>query len=297
MLVLLSIAELGYLFVQYRSIDRIDMGDALATDGSGTNYLLVGTDSRAGVDPDNPNAGVIFGDGVSGERTDTMVILHVGDGENLMMAVPRDLFVTIDPTGEEQRINAAIQQGPDALVRTIAANLDLPIHHYIEVDFAGFLGVVDAVGGVVVDFPHPAIDTASGLFIPEAGPQRLNSDQALAYVRSRHYTELIDGETVTDPTADLGRVSRQQDFLRTVFADVGAARNPVTVNRVVSAVSGNVRIDDRLGFFGLVDLARQMGGLNPETIVLPVRGGTTDGGASVLFLEGDDAQPVLDRLR
>ncbi len=289
---------MAYLIVQYRSIERIDMGDALATDGSGTNYLLVGTDSREGVDRDNPNAGVIFGDGVSGERTDTMVILHVGDGgENLMMAVPRDLFVTIDPTGEEQRVNAAIQEGPDALVRTIAGNLEIPIHHYIEVDFAGFLGVVDAIGGVVVDFPHPAIDTASGLFIPEAGPQRLDSDQALAYVRSRHYTEVIDGETVTDPTADLGRVSRQQDFLRTVFADVGSARNPLTVNRVVSAVSGNVRIDDDLGFLGLVNLARRIGGLNPETIVLPVSNGTTSGGASVLFLQSDEAQPILDRLR
>ncbi len=284
--------------VEYRSIDRVDLGDALGDSTTGTNYLLVGTDSRDGVDPDNSNAGVIFGDGVSGERTDTMVVLHVGDdGTNLMMAVPRDLLVTISGSGEQQRINAAHQRGPDVLVRTIAENLGVPIDHYFEVDFAGFLGVVDAIGGVVVDFPHPAIDGASGLFVPESGPSRLNSDQALAYVRSRHYTELIDGVAVTDPTADLGRVARQQEFLRTLFRDVGETRNPLALNAILSSVTGNVRIDGSLGFFELLGLARKLGGLAPETVVLPVRGGRTDAGASVLFLLSDEAQPVLDRLR
>lgn len=296
-MLLLAVAQGAVLVWRYRSVDRISLGDALASGGSGgTNYLIVGTDSREGVDPGNPNAGVIFGDGVSGERTDTLVVLHVGGGGNAMLPVPRDLFVTVSGTGDQQRINAAIQQGPATLVATVQDTFGIPIHHYVEVDFAGFLGIVDAIGGVVVDFPNPAFDTHSGLSIPEAGPQRLDSDQALAFVRSRHYTEIIGGAEVTDPTADLGRIARQQDFLRTLFQDVGSTRNPLALNRVVASFTENVRVDDQLGFLDLVGLARRLGGLDPETLVLPVRPGNVDG-ASVLFLQEAEAEPVLARLR
>ena len=86
-------------------------------------------------------------------------------------------------------------------------NLGIPINRYMEVDFVTFAGLVDAVGGVNIDFPYPAFDTQSGLDIKQTGASKLNGEQALAYVRSRHYTEIKeDGKPHEDPTADLGRV-------------------------------------------------------------------------------------------
>ena len=82
-----------------------------------------------------------------------------------------------------------------------------------------------------------------GLAIDVAGPVELDSIRALAYVRSRRYTELIDGQLVTDPTSDLGRVERQQRFLGAVMAEFGATRNPLTLLGALGAVADHVRGD------------------------------------------------------
>ena len=146
-----------------------------------------------------------------------------------MLPLPRDLFIPIVGGKGRDRINTAIQQGgPVSLIQTVQQSLGIPVHHYIEMDFVGFLELVDAVGGVVIDFDAPAIDLNSGLDIKTAGPHKLDRDQALAYVRSRHYTRIIDGKKVVDPTADLGRIERQQVFFRAVMSKVGDTRNPLT---------------------------------------------------------------------
>lgn len=301
-LLLLGVLFFAYAWWQFGKIERVDVGDDLSpTGGGGTNYLIVGSDSREGVDPDNPNAGVIFGEGHTGDsaepqRTDTIVVLRVAGGSAQMMALPRDLYIPIADTGQTQRINTAIQGGPARLIRTVQQSLGIPIHHYVEIDFAGFLGLVDAVGGITIDFPYPAIDYRSGLYVPTAGPVHLDGDQALAYVRSRNYTELIDGQLRTDPTADLGRVQRQQTFMRALMGKLGGSRNPITLMRSLSAVSGNLRLDDRMGFWDAVSFARRLGGLDPETVVLPTQITRTPGGASVLVLTPEsDAALALFR--
>ena len=297
------VALFGFLgWRQFQAIDRVEVADVLSPTGGGfTNYVLVGSDSRAGVDPTNPNAGVIFGDGVQGganepQRTDTIVVLRVGGGTAQMMALPRDLYIPIADTGSTQRINTAIQGGPARLIRTIQQSLGVPVHHYVEIDFAGFIGLVDAVGGITIDFPHPATDARSGLWVENAGPNRLDGDQALAYVRSRHYEEWIDGRWVSDPTSDLGRVQRQQTFIRTLMGELGDSRNPVTLLRSGSAMSGNLRMDDRMGFLDALRFARRMSALDPETVVLPTVPHRTSGGAAVLLL-GPGAEESLARFR
>ncbi|MGI9603745.1 MAG: LCP family protein, partial [Acidimicrobiales bacterium] len=128
-IVALSVVELGYLYTVWRSVDRVDLEDSLSADsGSGVNYLIVGSDSREGVDPDDPNAGVILGGGLGSERTDTILVLRTHADGVTTMAIPRDLFVTIADTGGEGHINSAIQGGPPRLVRTIESNLGIPIH-------------------------------------------------------------------------------------------------------------------------------------------------------------------------
>jgi anionic cell wall polymer biosynthesis LytR-Cps2A-Psr (LCP) family protein len=152
------------------------------------------------------------------------------------------------------------------------------------------------MGGVTLEVPHPAFDRASGLNIPEAGAVTLDGTQALAYARSRHYTEVIDGREVLEPTADLGRQQRQQTFLRTVLADVGSTRNPVTLVRVADSMSSQLVVDTGLGFMDALGLVRKLGSSDPETVVLPVEG-VRRGEAAVVVTVEPDAQAVLDRFR
>ena len=286
----------GYLWAKsvFDKIERVDTQGTLADGGlgSGTNYLLVGSDTREGVD--GGEGGITDGDFPSGQRSDTMVILHTGSDGTKLLSIPRDLYVEIADTGESGKINGAFNGGAPRLIQTISDNLDIPIQRYVEVDFVSFGGLVDALGGITIDFPNPAYDTNTGLMITEAGPQKLNGEQALQYVRSRHYHEVINGvDQGEDPTADLGRIQRQQAFLHAVFEKLGNTKNPLTLARTLSSTADGLRIDDEMGLFDAIRLAWTLrGGLNPETLVLPT---TPDG--NVLVLNEAEAEPILDQLR
>lgn len=293
-LLLLVAGTLVWGYAQFRSIERVELSEVLASD-NGTNYLIVGSDTREGVAADDPNADAFLGDDSVGgpERSDTVLILRVdGDGARTL-SVPRDLWVTIAETGERSRINAAFNGGPSRLIATLDDQLQLPIHHYLEVDFVSFASMVDALGGITIDFPHPAFDTHSGLNVTEAGPQVLDGTQALAYVRSRFYTEVIDGRNVPQGTGDIGRVERQQAFLSAVTSKLGSTRNPVTLARVGDTLADGMRIDSDLGFLEALNLLRRMRGMDPAPNSLPTTGFVTAGGAQVLRLVQPDADAVL----
>ena len=278
------------------AVERVPLGAVLEGAPSGTNYLIVGTDSREGVAPDDANAGVIFGEGVSGERTDTIAVLRVDGDDVALLAIPRDLYLPLDG-GPPGRINAAFSRGgPDALVATVQQELGIGLDHYLEVDLAGFLGLVDALGGVTIDFAHPAFDERSGLRVDAAGAQRLDGSQSLAYVRSRRYTERIDGDLVTDTTSDLGRVARQQRFLAAVMAELGATRNPLSLLGALRAVAANVRVDDSLGLTDTLKLGWRLRGAEPVTATVPTSRFITSGGADVLVLTAD-SEAVLAAFR
>lgn len=274
-------------FVAYRSIERVDLSAVLdPVSGDTVNYLLVGSDSREGLDPTLDIGGT---GSVTGKRSDTIIVLRVGPDGSVMMSIPRDLWVTDARTGRQGRINGAYNAGPANLVATVKANLHVPVNHYMEVGFASFVGMVDALGGIVIDFPHPAFDTHSGLYVDTAGPARLDGRQALAYARSRHFTEKVDGRQVEDPTGDLGRQQRQQTFLRTALGEVGRSRNPVALLGVTESLSSGLVIDDSTGLFDLIGLARKLSGTQPTTVVLPTKPARKNG-AAVLLL----AQPGAD---
>ncbi|MEM8706152.1 MAG: LCP family protein [Actinomycetota bacterium] len=271
----------------WRGVERVELADVLAGSSTGTNYLVVGTDSRDGVDADTANAGVIFGADVAGERTDTIAVLRVEGDAVSLLAIPRDLYVPL-ATGSTNRINAAFAfGGPEALVATVQDQLGIGIDHYLEVDLAGFLGLVDALGGVTIDFPHPAFDDRSGLAVETAGPNELDGSQALAYVRSRRYTEVVDGQQITDPTSDLGRVERQQRFLAAVMAELGATRNPFTLIGAMGAVGDHVAVDQDLGLVDAARLGLRLRGAEPASVTVPTDRFITDSGADVLVLNAE----------
>ena len=190
-------------------IVRVDGLDLVLTsvpdDGPAENYLLVGSDTREGVDPNSPDFGGI-GDTteVGGRRSDTIMILRrEKDGGAALLSLPRDLWVEIAGTGESNRINSAYSDGPQRLASTITQSLGIPIHHYVEVDFVGFKRIIDQIGGVEICIEYATRDLHTGLDL-QPGCQKLDGVQSLAYARSRYYEEFRDGDWQTDPRSDLG---------------------------------------------------------------------------------------------
>lgn len=269
LVVALLAVEAGWFYAERRfaEIERVDVDADLDGDGRaesvlaggasrGANFLLVGTDNRPGF-PQN--------------LADTILILRTGDGPARMMSVPRDLLVDIPTRGEQGRINSAYNDGPVGLIRAVQESVGIPIDRYIEINFVSFAGLIDAIGGVTINFPNPAIDTRSGLNVPEAGDVTLDGEQALAYVRSRAYQEVIDGEVQpTDGLADLSRIQRQQTFLRAVLSEAGASRNPLTLNRIGESLLDGLKVDNHMELIDALRFAWTMGRLDPQTTELPV---------------------------
>lgn len=184
-----------------------------------------------------------------------------------VLSLPRDLYLPIAGTRGSGRINSAFTPGdPNQLIQTIEADLGITIDHYAGVDFCAFKSLVDAVGGLSIPFAYPARDTSTGLDVATAGCHLMAGDEALAYVRSRHYSYEADGRWATDTSSDFGRIARQQDFLRRLAAKALArgATNPVTAARLLDvAKSSDVEIDDDLGLATLTSIGRTIQAIGP----------------------------------
>ena len=283
------------------NVQRIEgLDDILvAVDGPAVNYLLIGSDSREGSDPNAPDFGGI-GDtaDVQGRRSDTIMILRQekdGNGAALM-SVPRDLLVTIAGSGKQDRINSAYNGGADVLAATVTQELGIPINHVVDVDFFGFKELVDAVGGTTVCFEFVTRDTNSGL-AQEPGCNLLDGVQALAYARSRNYEEFRDGDWRKDPTADLGRIQRQQAFISaTVNATLSELQSdPFLASQLIESVSDSVRIDQGLDPISAAGTLRKAFATGLATYQLDVRGEDFNG-KSILRLN-DSSKPILDYFR
>ena len=274
-------------------------------DPDARNFLITGADNNACIDPDSPFAGA-FGDRATmGERSDTIMIIRVDPSVDraAVLSFPRDLWVEIADTGSMQRINAAYRRDePQRLADTIYRNFGVPIDHFIQVDFCAFKELVDAVGGVSVPFEHPTRDTHTGLLVEEPGCVRLDGEMALAYVRSRYY-EYEDpagsGRWRGDPTSDLGRVSRQQDFLRRILSSV-LEKGPLDtrlVSGLIEVADHYIVTDRRLTPARMLEFAGVLNDVDPDEITtyqiesIP----RNIDGNSVLIprVEGDNMRSVL----
>ena len=280
-------------------IERIEgLEGVLAESAPSENYLLVGSDTREGSDPNSSDYGGIgSASEVTGRRSDTIMILRRDeDGTAALLSLPRDLWVPIAGTGDSGRINSAYNEGPERLASTITQALGIPIHHYVEVDFEGFKDLVDRIGGVELCINYATRDLNTGLAL-QPGCQQLDGVQALAFARSRYYEEFRDGDWHMDPTADIGRIARQQLFIR---AAVNGAlekmqSSPFSSGDLIDAVTSSVRIDSTVDALEAAESLRQAAETDLTTFSLPVVGTTIEGNA---VLEIDDgAQPILDDFR
>lgn len=297
-------AAAGYFGLRFAQIARVDdIAIAAAESGEPANYLLVGTDSREGLDPD---AAGFTDDGQTGcDCTDTIMVLRVDpkETEARILSLPRDLWLPIAGTGSSGRINGAHAKGEQVLIDTIQESFGVTINHYVEIDFVGFEKLVNAVGGIPMWFDAPVRDKHTGLAVPEAECQVLDGEQARKFVRSR-YLEYKgeDGRWHSDPTADLGRITRQQIFVRSAVSKaVGEGlTNPVTLNQLVTAGVENVRLDHGLDAGDLLGLGRQFASFDSKELVgysIPSEGFRTAGGAAVQRPLMRQAEPILNIFR
>ncbi len=172
-------AGLGYLYVKLRlgEINSVNIPGLTPATSGPTNILVVGSDTRSGLT--DPNARSAFGAGTgatAGQRSDVTMVLHIDPNSKQasVLSIPRDLYVPIAGTNRSDRINSSFGNGPQQLIQTIQADLGIPVHHYVSMNFDGFQGLVNAVGGIDVNFPDPAKDAFSGLNITKTGCQHLD---------------------------------------------------------------------------------------------------------------------------
>lgn len=296
---------------KFNEIERVEVELQPLDPGESGNFLIIGSDTRQFEEPGNQTQLDAFGDPAveTGQRSDTIMVVHVEPGErtSLVVSFPRDLWVDIPGLGDA-KINAAFNQGPQAVIDTLEANFGIPIHHYIEVDFASFEGIVNAVGRVPVFLPAEARDTYTGFSVPSAGCYRLDGAQALQYVRSRslQYRDAQTGRWEdANAIPDFGRIERQQEFIRRMgsLAYQEALTNPLTANRIANDVIPQLRADDTLAradVFKLVKTFRTVDPADPtavEMITLPSYGATSSDGQSILLPDQPDADAVIDRLK
>jgi polyisoprenyl-teichoic acid--peptidoglycan teichoic acid transferase len=240
------------------------------------DILLLGSDSRGATEADAEN-------GVStDQRADTLMLLHIpADRKNIYtMSIMRDLWVEIPGHGQA-KINAALALGgTPLLVQTVESIFKQRIDHVVMMDFQGLKGLTDALGGVTVAIKVPFNSSHLKGRDFQTGPNTLNGEEALAFVRERY--AYADG--------DYQRVRNQQDYLKAVIQksiDGQTLSNPVTVNNMVGALSPYVSVDKALDAVTLAGLALQLKDVRAKNTVmftLPTAGtGTSADGQSIVL--------------
>ncbi|WP_327661837.1 MULTISPECIES: LCP family protein [unclassified Streptomyces] len=296
-----------YVWAGTRLDGEVDLASlpTRAAPGKGTNYLIVGSDSREGLsEKQTKNLHTGSSLGSEGRRTDSMMVLHTGAHGTTLTSLPRDSWVTIPPyvdpkTGihhkpAKNKLNAAFSLGgPELLVRAVESNTGLRINHYTEIGFAGFVGIVDAVGGVPMCVDQHIVDDKAGLDLAK-GCHNLTGREALGFVRQRHQ----------EKEGDLGRSRNQQKFLSALAkkaSSPGVLMNPSTMYGTAGAGLDTLIVDKSTGVPELTRLFKAMQGVSSgqgRQLGVPVGtlGFTTSKGSAILW-DRQKANVLFSELR
>lgn len=265
------------------------------------NFLIIGSDSRAGATPAELKA---FGtESEAGQRSDTMLLVNIPANREgaYVLSFPRDLWVDIPGLEGKHKINSAFGKGgADLTIRTVEALTNIHIDHYLEVNFASFLRMVDALDGVQICVPK-AMKSKDAALDLKAGPQKLNGSKALSYVRARNF----DADSATkDPTGDLGRIGRQQQFLGALIQRVRSSSTllrPDRLLRFLNRATSALTMDDGLRVGDLQNLALRFRNLDPQKVVFDTvpnyDPGRKIGGQSVLLVNESAAADIFTAIR
>jgi LCP family protein required for cell wall assembly len=268
---------------------RVPELDAVEPTARASSFLIVGSDSRAGLS-DVDRAELTLGN-FTGQQSDTLIYVSISEdrGTVTLVSIPRDLLV-FDEDGQPRKLTDLFAGGPDPLLRALRSNLGLPVNHFAMVSLGGFIDIVRTLGTVEVCLERPLRDIKSGADF-EAGCHEMGPRDALAFVRSR-----------SGPRADFERIDRQQQFIRSVLARLTDGRlltDPARVYRLVDDVASNLVTDDSLGINEMRALSTEMVGVVRDGLpmmTLPSYPRTVAGRAYVLPY-GPGARALLEDLR
>ncbi|GAB1819682.1 LCP family protein [Herbidospora sp. RD11066] len=269
------------------SIEAFTDYDGRPAETPGQDWLLVGSDSREGLSAADKKK-LRTGSAV-GRRTDTMMLLHIpdGDGRPTLVSLPRDSYVPIPGNGNG-KLNASYAfGGPKLLTRTVEQVTGIRIDHYMEIGFGGFVGIVDAVGGVEI-CPKQAIKDPKAALNIKKGCQTMDGATALGYVRTRK----------TGAIPDFDRTQRQREFFSAVVkkaASPGTLINPFTAVPLANSAAESVAVDPGTGPFNLLSLGLAMKN-NPVTTAVPIGSLPTIDGQSVVKWDATRANQLFEAL-
>ena len=263
------------------------MPDQQISGTSGTNWLLVGSDSRTGLsDKDVERLGT--GGDLGTVRTDTIMLMHLPlRGKPTLVSIPRDSYVPVPGYGYD-KINAAFSiGGPQLLVETVEQNTGLHVDRYAEIGMGGLAGVVDAAGGVEICVAEPIDDPLANINL-QPGCQEMDGPTALGYVRTRATAQ-----------GDLDRVARQREFMTTLVTRVlspSVYLNPFRMARLmwVTPTLLTVNSDDHAWNLARIVIALR-GGLETETV--PIGGFTDTEVGNVVLWDDAEAEALFESLR
>jgi LCP family protein required for cell wall assembly len=292
---------------ELRSVAALDPNSDSIVDKAGQygdeNYLLVGSDTRAGSDAE---AGAGTASDVPGARSDTVMLAHIPASRDrvVLVSFPRDLEVDrpgcdrwdpvkadypggTSPAQRDVKLNTAFEiGGPRCVTKVIQKITGLSVNHFTAIDFAGFKEMVDAVSGVPICVERPVVDSVLGRVVPTSGESTLNGDQALAFVRARH----VRG----DPTSDYGRIERQQRFLSALLRKGLSEQvllDPGKLKAFVAAF-GSHTLSDNTGLDELTTLGSSLRSIDPAKVTfvtVPTQGEPNAAGNEVLRKADADA--------
>ncbi|WP_176444391.1 LCP family protein [Rhodococcoides kyotonense] len=274
----------GLVYYVDSSLTRVDAlpdYSGRVGDTPGTNWLLVGSDSRTGLTPEQ-EAALATGGEVGPSRTDTIIMIHIPEsgGPSTMVSLPRDSYVSIPGYGQD-KLNASFAfGGAPLLVQTVEEATGVHIDHYAEIGFGGFAGIVDAVGGVNVCLQNAISDPLAGIDLA-AGCQDLTGSQALGFVRSR-----------ATALADLDRMNNQRQFMSALLSKATSPAtflNPLRLWPLVKDTASSLSVDDGDHIWNLAGLAWAMRG-DLVTTTVPV-GGFEDSDVGNVLLWDDERAP------
>ncbi|MEU9114074.1 LCP family protein [Streptomyces sp. NPDC048483] len=282
----------GWAAERVRHVGALDDYAGRPAAGKGTNWLLVGSDSRAALTP-RQRKDLHVGNSTV-RNTDTIMVLHSGRHGPYLVSLPRDSFVRVPGHGRAKINEAYADGGPRLLTRTVERATGLRIDRYAEVSFLGFVQVVDALGGVRPCLETPLRDVRSGADFA-AGCHRMDGRQALAFVRARY----------ADPRGDLGRVKRQRQLIGAVADKMlapGVLLDPSRLLPVAGAGLSALAVDNGSGTPELLAMAwsmKKVAGGGGAAVTVPVASpGVAMGGAGeVLLWDENGARRLFGALR
>jgi LCP family protein required for cell wall assembly len=287
----------------YHKLHKLDVGNLTASVGGAENILVAGSTNRCNLKVQNSEWG-FCSDGVTGVNSDIIFIVHLVPSTNTvsLLSIPRDTFVPDARSGNQAfKIDAALYQGPTQLVNAVEEDFGIPIQHYVEVGFDGFVNIVNAVGGIKMNFPMPVYDSESYLNVKQPGCHVLNGVEALQVVRARHLQYKPADVTTSDvyywpqeAQSDIARIARTHEFLRVLASAVSqkGVGNPITDQKLIDAIAPQIEVDNGLSTSTMLELMDDFHSVNINNVpqyTLPV----ATPGFGTYYYNGEDMGDIV----